>query len=208
MLAFTREWMVEAEKLRLRPLASEAKFFKDWASLQLGQDGDGIAGMRESLHAFSAGRPVWPFFLAAVATAEASAGNYAEAETMFAQALAIADANGERWNEAEIVRQRAGARFGAAQPRHDLIEQDLRSAIVIARAQGARLWQLRAAVNLARLWTRQGRAAEAQELLRPIYAEFREGLNSPDLVAAREFLTPAALLGGKTTRRIGLAREQ
>jgi class 3 adenylate cyclase/predicted ATPase/DNA-binding transcriptional ArsR family regulator len=208
MLEFSGEWIVEAEKLRLPLHSSEAKFFKDWASFQLAQGGDGIAGMRDSLHAFSAGRPVWPFFLAAVATAEASAGNHAEAETVFAQALAIADAHGERWNEAEIIRQRAEARLNAPQPCYELIEREFRTSFDIARAQGAKLWQLRAAVSLARLWNRQGRSAEAHALVRPIYADFREGLNSPDLLAAREFVPPAAMVGGETTRRVGYAREQ
>lgn len=188
MQEFASEWMAEAEKRLLQ--ASEARFFKHWADFQLSQGCDGITGMRENLAAFFGGRPL-PFFLAAVASAEAAAGHLAEAETVFAQALAVADAHGERWNLAEIMRERAQARLQAPRPCLELIEQELSDALAIARTQGAALWQLRAAVNLARLWRSQSRMAEAQDLMRPIFAEFREGLNMPDLVAAREFVRPA-----------------
>jgi predicted ATPase len=38
-----------------------------------------------------------------------------------------------------------------------------------AREQEAKLWELRAAASLARLWRDQGRRLEARELLAPVY---------------------------------------
>ena len=63
-----------------------------------------------------------------------------------------------------------------------------RQAIAIAEQQGALLFSLRAATALARLCQRQGRADEANAVLRPIYERFTEGFDYPDLVRARAVL--------------------
>ena len=63
-----------------------------------------------------------------------------------------------------------------------------RQAITIAEQQGALLFSLRAATALAALCQRQGRADEADAVLRPIYERFTEGFDYPDLVRARAVL--------------------
>lgn len=42
-------------------------------------------------------------------------------------------------------------------------------AITITQKQEARSWELRAATSLARLWQRQGKTAEARDLLAPVW---------------------------------------
>ena len=56
----------------------------------------------------------------------------------------------------------------------------------MARSQEARALELRAATGLARLWHGQGRREEARDLLKPVYAWFTEGLDTADLIEARE----------------------
>jgi predicted ATPase len=43
-------------------------------------------------------------------------------------------------------------------------------------------------MSLARLWQRQGKRADARELLVPIYAWFTEGVDTADLQEARALL--------------------
>ena len=63
-----------------------------------------------------------------------------------------------------------------------------RHSIDLARGQGALAWELRAAASLARLWRRNGRAAQASDLLGGVYVRFTEGFATPDLMAAGELL--------------------
>jgi predicted ATPase len=93
---------------------------------------------------------------------------------------------GVRFFDAEVCRVRGalladGGKVAAA-------EAQFTKAIDIARRQGAKLWELRAATGLARLWRDQGRCMEARDLLAPVYGWFIEGLDTPDLQKAKALL--------------------
>jgi predicted ATPase len=61
-------------------------------------------------------------------------------------------------------------------------------ALAIAREQGARSFELRAATRLARLLRDQGKRAEARDLLAPVYGWFTEGFDTRDLIEAKTLL--------------------
>jgi predicted ATPase len=65
-------------------------------------------------------------------------------------------------------------------------------ALAIARTQGAKSWELRAAMSLARLWRDQGRRRKAHDLLAPVYAWFTEGFDTLDLREAKALLDDLA----------------
>jgi predicted ATPase len=67
-------------------------------------------------------------------------------------------------------------------------EACFRQAIDLARDQDAKLWELRGATSLAGLWGKQGRGAEAYDLLAPIYGWFTEGFDMADLKDAKALL--------------------
>ena len=67
-------------------------------------------------------------------------------------------------------------------------ESYFQEAIAIARRQGAKSWELRAALSLGELWCTQDRYREAYNLLRPIYMWFSEGFDTKDLRQARHLL--------------------
>jgi predicted ATPase len=102
------------------------------------------------------------------------------------EASARTEQTSMRFFDAEICRVRAD--LLAAANEAAAAEREFTRAISIARGQGARHWELRAATSLARLWRDQGRFAEAVDLLAPVYDSF-EGYAAPDLIRA------AALLG-------------
>ncbi len=65
---------------------------------------------------------------------------------------------------------------------------DCRWAMAVAERQQSRTLQLRAAVDLARLWRDRGRRREARELLAPTYAWFTEGFDTPDQRESKSLL--------------------
>jgi predicted ATPase len=71
-------------------------------------------------------------------------------------------------------------------------ETSFLEAIEVARGQEAKLFELRAATALTRLWQGQGKTAEARELLQPIYDWFTEGLDTAPLKEARALLEELA----------------
>jgi predicted ATPase len=67
-------------------------------------------------------------------------------------------------------------------------ESSLRDAISLAQRQGAKIFELRATLDLSRLWRDQGKASEARELLAPVYGWFTEGFDTRDLMEAKALL--------------------
>jgi predicted ATPase len=68
------------------------------------------------------------------------------------------------------------------------VEVSYRRALTVARQQSAKFWELRAALDLARLWRDQGKRAEARDLLSPVYNWFTEGFDPPVLQEAKALL--------------------
>jgi predicted ATPase len=127
-----------------------------------------------------------PHFLSLLAGGCESAGQAEEGLALLEGALQIANRIGERWFAAELNRQKGRLVLGQAQPA--AAEELYRKALGIAREQGAKLWELRAAVSLARLRRDEGHGGEARELLTPVYGWFTEGFDTPDLKEAKTLL--------------------
>ena len=68
------------------------------------------------------------------------------------------------------------------------VAESYRSALALAQELGAKVSELRAATQLARLLQRQGRPDEGMDLLRAIYEGFTEGFGTPDLLAAKALM--------------------
>ena len=100
--------------------------------------------------------------------------------------MQIAERTGERWFAAELNRHKGQLLLREGHP--EAAEELYRKALSIAEEQEAKLWELRAAVSLARLRRDQGRHAEARDLLAPVYGWFTEGFDTPDLKEAKALL--------------------
>jgi class 3 adenylate cyclase/tetratricopeptide (TPR) repeat protein len=158
-----------------------------WSKIAKGNLLEGVPVLRAGLSAYrqtgATGRI--SFYMLLLSRACEMDGHIDEALNLLDEPFQIVE-TGERWVEAELYRQKGQLLLHKS----DAVaaEQHYRKAIGIAREQEARLWEVRAATSLARLWGDQGRRAEARDLLAPVYGWFTEGFDTADLTDAKAVL--------------------
>jgi predicted ATPase len=141
----------------------------------------------------STGATAWtPSWLSYLARAYAELGQFDDAWRCIEEAITAIDATGERWFEAEVNRAAGEVALKAPEPDATKAEGYFERALMVAREQQAKSWELRAAMSLARLWREQGKVKEARELLAPVYDWFTEGFDTRDLKEAKALLAELA----------------
>jgi predicted ATPase len=153
---------------------------------------EGISLLRSGLAAYRAtGAEVSvPYYIALLAKACAIAGRDEEAAPLLDDALQTVETTGERWFAAELHRHKG--QLLLRQGHSKAAERLYCEALSIAKEQVAKLWELRAAMSLARLRRDQGRPTEARDLVAPVYGWFTEGFDTPDLKGAKALLEELA----------------
>jgi predicted ATPase len=162
--------------------------FRGWIRIKNGAFAEGISLLRRGSTADRAtGSEAWVLYhFALLAGAYGAAGQIEEALALLDDAFQVVDRTGACWFAAELNRHKG--QLLLRQGRTKVAEKLYCKALSIAREQGAKLWELRAAASLARLRRDQGRRAEARDLLARVYAWFTEGCDTPDLKEAKALL--------------------
>ena len=129
------------------------------------------------------------YFLTLLARAYLQAGQVAAARSALEEALATVERTEGRLWEAEIYRLLGAVLVSSGRPgAAPEAEGCLLQALVKARQRQARSLELRAAIDLARLWQRHGKRDEATQLLEDVYGWFTEGFATADLQDAAALL--------------------
>ena len=161
-----------------------------WAQVRLGDLSGGVAQMREGLdtlrtHGFTVVTPMfYPYF--AELEAELSESNAALGT--LDRALAEIERTEHRTFDAEVHRVRGEILLRSAPADTTPAEQAFKVAIGIARKQGARSFELRAALSLAKLYQTTGRAVEAHVVLAPALEGFSPTPEMPEIAEAQALL--------------------
>jgi predicted ATPase len=143
------------------------------------------------------GHRIWISYLKSLqAEGLALMGDHARAWPLIEESVAQIEAGEERSHYAEMLRLKGWILILCGHP--DEAITMLRKAIVVARKQEAKSWELRAATTLARLLVSRGKKTEALALLTPIYDWFTEGHDTRDLKEAAQLL---AEMRGSSRRR-------
>ena len=129
-----------------------------------------------------------PGLEAALAEAEASAGETDAGLRRLDDALAELEATENRWYEAEMHRIRAEILLKRDPADTAAAEQSLQAAIAIAQSQKARSFELRAALSLAKLYRAANRDADAHAVLAPAVEGFPPTQQFPELAEAQTLL--------------------
>jgi predicted ATPase len=125
-----------------------------------------------------------PRYITSLADAQLRAGAIGDALETVEQALNF---NPEEavWRP-ETLRIRGESRL--KQGDLQLAEADFRDSIAMARGMGAKAWELRTTMSLARLLDDEGHRGEARTMLAEIYGSFTEGFDTADLKDAEALL--------------------
>ncbi|MFL5251490.1 MAG: response regulator [Rhodopila sp.] len=175
------------DEYQLPLLLSQGAVQLGWGLAEQGDLQAGILQMRNGMSDLSAtGAEVGlPFFAALLGEAYAKAGRPEQGMMEIDQALATAERNGAWFQGPDILRLK-GELLRQREP--DEAAACFRKAVAIARAQSARLPELRAATSLARLLRSGVEGAAARQALVAVFASFAEGLSTADLLEARDVL--------------------
>jgi tetratricopeptide (TPR) repeat protein len=154
-----------------------------------GHIGDGLSELTQGLFLWEAtGAGLVSYGRACLAEAHLLADDREEGLRAADEALYPSE---ETWWLPEQYRLRAELLLAGPEGEEEA-EALLARAVQLAQKQESRSLELRALMSLARLLRQQGRAAEGRALLDQCYGWFTEGLDMPDLQAARELLQELA----------------
>ena len=167
---------------------------KSWLFVLTGRASDAITSFSSAIAMFrSTGATIFvPLFLSMLGSAFAELRQFDQARRCIDEAMALAEASGERWFDAETYRIAGEVELRSPERKSASAQRYFEQALGVARAQQARSCELRAATSLARLWRDQGRRTEARDLLARVYDWFTEGFDTLDLKEAKALLEELA----------------
>jgi predicted ATPase len=164
---------------------ANAAMLRGWAGVLQGKPEEGISRVRDGLASWRATGSKFQatYRLARAAEAHLFAGEMDLGLRLVGEAI---NHTGDNWLLPEVHRVRGELLLLSG--RNSDVEECFGSALKAARAQGARLLELRAAVSMARLLRDQWKPQQARELLAPLYGWFTEGFDTFDLKEAKALL--------------------
>jgi len=158
-----------------------------WVDARSGQGEVALAHIEEAWRLYrSTGATLGTSWVMTVlAEAQCRNGDRDAALSSLEAALQHVEATGELYFAPEVWRM-TGELREASSPNE--AERCYLESQRIAQETGALAWELRASMQLARLWDAQGKAAQAQRVLTACFERFTEGLETPDLQEAARLL--------------------
>ena len=169
-------------------------FFEGWASAANGAVGSGLEDMRRGADLLREQNVlIYDGLLKiALADAEARAGDPDRAVAILDEALATSDRTGYRAFEAELHRVRGEMLLKRNSANPAPAEEAFLSAIAVAREQGARSFELRAALSLAKLYQSTARPSDAHGVLPSALEGFAPTPEMPEITEAQALLAALA----------------
>ena len=176
------------------------RVFHGWVQTKRGQIEKGIAEIQQAIDTnLEAGSKNFNSAnLAILADAYGEEDKIEEGIGVIDDALAFVEETEERYYESELYRLKgellkaSGSSSSSGSKKRSEVESEIEEcfnkALEVARRQGAKSWELRAAMSMSRLWKELGKKEEARKLLGDVYNWFTEGFDTKDLKEAKALL--------------------
>ena len=178
----------EAEERGYVYRVAMGRVLRGWGRAAQGDTPGGIAELREGIaqsHATGAHMDE-AYYFGLLADAHLRAGDADGARAALDEARAVLPRDGRFFHEAEL--QRLRGEVAVLDGDAEAAERAMRRARDVARAQGARMPELRASLGLGNVLRATGRPNEAHAVVAEVLGGFTEGFASPDVRAATAFL--------------------
>jgi class 3 adenylate cyclase/tetratricopeptide (TPR) repeat protein len=165
-------------------------FLEGLACAQNGTAGGGLEGMRRGIELLRDQNALMfdGLIKIALAEAEARAGEDERAVAILDEALATSERTGNRAFDAELYRVRGEMLLKRDPARPASADEAFRTAVAVAKQQGTRSFELRAALSLAKLYQSTGRPIEADAVLAPALEGFSPTPEMPEIAEAQALL--------------------
>jgi len=170
----------------LKTYADISQVYAHWARGRQIDPEAGALGLRQALETYVelGNKSGASSFYGMLAELEAMTGAYDEALRQIDQGLAMADETEEHFTDPYLHRLRGECLLKREPGNSGPAEEAFQTAIEIAKQQGARSFELRAALALAKLYQSTARAAEARAVLAPALEGFSPTPEMPEVAEA------------------------
>ena len=179
-----------AKSHSLTPYLLVAEGFKSEVAIRRGDARGGVESLRSSLQQLHAA----PYELLTTALNISLVQGLA-ATDRFAEGISLIDAtirqieeNGDLCYMPELLRLKGCLLLSIPRPSIDDVEMCFMQSLELSRRQGARAWELRTGIDLARLLAGQGLRENASAVLQPVFDQFVEGSGTAEMHVAEHLL--------------------
>jgi predicted ATPase len=191
-----------AESHSLAPLRAVALGLRGRYLIRIGRMADGVQHLRESLEKLALHRyEILKGDLVSDLTVALAKQN-ARSDALALVDQWIFDA-GKANKPLHLPFLAKGSAFASGDlPESVSAEEYFAKAMMQARQESALPFELRAGLELARIWIGRGELQRAHDLIGPVYSRFSEGLTTPDLISARRIFEQTSLPARQTGQRV------
>jgi predicted ATPase len=174
----------------LRTYADVGQVLANWVRGRQVDPGSGALGLRQALESYVGlgNTSSAPSFYGMLAELEAMTGGYDWALMQIDQGLAMADETEEHFTDPYLYRLRGECLLKREPENSAPAEEAFQTSIAVAKQQGARSYELLAALSLAKLYQSTGRTAEACAILTPALDGFSPTAEMPQINEAQALL--------------------
>jgi hypothetical protein len=172
------------------PQAALSRGYTGEIAIRRGDIRTGVEILRGCLLEFDAlnHRPIATSFRLSLVQGLVAAGQFGEGGALIDETVRLIEENGDFLSMPEALRVKGNLLLAMPQPMRDEAELRFKQSLELSRRQANRAWELRAAIDLARLLATEGQPERARLTLQPAFAQFTQRSDTADLRAAERML--------------------
>jgi predicted ATPase/DNA-binding winged helix-turn-helix (wHTH) protein len=183
-------FIAHAKSHSLTPYLAVGRGLKAELAIQRGDAKGGVEDLKqclEELHAARYGLLTTTFNISLI-HGLLTIGRFNESMTLIDETIRLVEVNGDLVFMPELLRVKGNALLTLPQPSLNEAERCFSASLEWSRRQGALAWELRTAIDLAKLFAEQERNEDARALLQPLFERFEQGSETSDLRIASKLL--------------------